>query len=663
MEQRPFPADDFSIAADSVNAASGEVVHRRSSADCSRDFWLRFGYDTCRRLQRLVRESFMPLAAARTPTSTKTKHSGWRQIPDRWDLSHLVEHPLRDFDRLIAELDRKVTAFESWRDRLNPAMSNEAFLEVLRLDEEIATDSSKLGAYAYLWFSEDTKNLTARSFKTKVEERLAALQNRLLFFELWWQGVDETNAARLLASSGDYRYYLQTIRRFTPHTLSEPEEKIINLKNITGRSALNTLYEVVTNGFTFTLTIKGRRRTLNREELMAYVRSSLPRLREAAYRELYRVFAASHDLIGEIYKTLVNDWKTENLQLRKFATPIASRNLGNDVPDAAVTALLSVCAKNAVVFQEYFRLKARICKIKPMTRYHIYAPHRIHQKRYRYPDAVRIVLDAYRAFSPTLADLAERVFRDRHIDAKTRPGKLSGAYCYSVVPGLTPYVLLNFTGEARDIATMAHELGHAVHGMMASRHSALAFHATLPLAETASVFGERILSDALLSQERDKAVRQSLLLSQLDDLYATVLRQAYFVLFEQTAHEMIAKSATVRDLAASYLESLRQQFGRAVRVPAEFRWEWLTIPHLFASPFYCYAYSFGNLLVLALYRMYKEQGSAFIPRYLALLEAGGSRSPQDILSEVGVDMTSEVFWQAGFETIKEMIEQLARTAP
>lgn len=605
----------------------------------------------------------MPLAAARTPTSTKTKHSGWRQIPDRWDLSHLVEHPLRDFDQLIAELDRKVTAFESWRDRLNPAMSSEAFLEVLRLDEEIATDSSKLGAYAYLWFSEDTKNLTARSFKTKVEERLAALQNRLLFFELWWQGVDETNAVRLLASSGDYRYYLQTIRRFTPHTLSEPEEKIINLKNITGRSALNTLYEVVTNGFTFTLTIKGRRRTLNREELMAYVRSSLPRLREAAYRELYRVFAANHDLIGEIYKTLVNDWKTENLQLRKFATPIASRNLGNDVPDAAVTALLSVCAKNAVVFQEYFRLKARICKIKPMTRYHIYAPHRIHQKRYRYPDAVRIVLDAYRTFSPTLADLAERVFRDRHIDAKTRPGKLSGAYCYSVVPGLTPYVLLNFTGEARDIATMAHELGHAVHGMMASRHSALTFHATLPLAETASVFGERILSDALLSQERDKAVRQSLLLSQLDDLYATVLRQAYFVLFEQTAHEMIAKSATVRDLAASYLESLRQQFGRAVRVPAEFRWEWLTIPHLFASPFYCYAYSFGNLLVLALYRMYKEQGSAFIPRYLALLEAGGSRSPQDILSEVGVDMTSEVFWQAGFETIKEMIEQLARTAP
>ena len=605
----------------------------------------------------------MPLAAARKPTSTKTKLPGLEQVPDRWNLSHLLRDPLRDFDRLIAELDRKVTAFESWRDRLNPAMSNEAFLELLRLDEEIATGSSKLGAYAHLWFSEDTKNLQARSFKTKVEERLAALQNRLLFFELWWQGVDETNAARLLAGSGDYRYHLQTIRRFTPHTLSEPEEKIINLKNITGRSALNTLYEVVTNGFTFTLTVKGTRKALNREELMAYVRSPLPRLREAAYRELHRVFAANHDLIGEMYKTLVNDWKTENLQLRKFATPIASRNLGNDVPDAAISALLSVCAKNADVFQEYFRLKARICKIKPMTRYHIYAPHRVEQKRFRYPDAVRMVLNAYRTFSPKLADLAERVFRDHHIDAKTRPSKLSGAYCYSVVPGLTPYVLLNFTGEARDIATMAHELGHAVHGMMAAHHSVFTFHATLPLAETASVFGERILSDALISQERNKAARQSLLLSQLDDLYATVLRQAYFVLFEQTAHEMIANGATVQDLAASYLEGLRRQFGRAVRVPDEFRWEWLTIPHLFASPFYCYAYSFGNLLVLALYRMYKEQGSAFIPRYLALLAAGGSKSPQEILSEVGVDMESEAFWQSGFETIKDIIEQLDRIAP
>jgi oligoendopeptidase F len=367
-------------------------------------------------------------------------------------------------------------------------------------------------------------------------------------------------------------------------------------------------------------------------------------------------------LLGEIYKTLVSDWKSENLQLRRFSSPIATRNLGNDIPDQAVDALLVVCEKNAEVFQQYFRLKARICGIKPMSRYHIYAPHKTEQKRYRYQDAAKMVLSAYRGFSPQLADLAERVFQERHIDARTQPGKLGGAYCYSVVPGMTPYVMLNFTGEARDIAAMAHELGHAVHGMMAAHHSVFTFHSTLPLAETASVFGERILSDALMTQERDRKVKQGLLLAQLDDIYATVLRQAYFVRFENRAHAMIADGATVEDLAGTYLGELRQQFGKDVRVPDEFRWEWLTIPHIFASPFYCYSYSFGNLLVLALYRMYREQGPPFVPKYLDLLAAGGSRSPQEILAGIGVDASSESFWQSGFDTIRSMVIELEKTA-
>ncbi len=384
-------------------------------------------------------------------------------------------------------------------------------------------------------------------------------------------------------------------------------------------------------------------------------------MRHAAYRELYRVFLTQRDLLGEIYKTLVNDWKSENLGLRRFSSPIATRNLGNDVPDKAVDVLLSICAKNADIFQTYFALKAKVCKIKPMSRYHIYAPHRTETKKYRYPDAVRMVLEAYRVFSPRLADLANRVFRDKHIDGPTRSGKLGGAYSYSVVPGLTPYVMLNYTGEARDIATMAHELGHAVHGMLAEDHSIFTFHPTLPLAETASVFGERILSDALIAEERNAAVRQGLLLSQLDDIYATVLRQAYFVRFEKLAHQMIAEGATADQLAQVYLHELRQQFGKAVKVPDEFQWEWITIPHIFTSPFYCYAYSFGNLLVLALYRMYRERGQDFVPQYLDILSTGGSQSPQAILAKVGVDMTSEAFWQSGFDTIREMVCQLEQT--
>jgi len=592
---------------------------------------------------------------------TTRRRAASTRTPDRWDLAHLVKDPVNLLETHLSNLDRQVAQIESSRPRLTATIPTEDFLSILQLSESIAQDSSRLGAYAYLWFSEDTKDSKARSFKTHVEERLTALSNRLLFFELWWQGVDDENAARLMADTGDLRYHLETIRRYKPYTLSEPEEKIIHVKNVTGRSAVNTLYDIVTNSFTFTIRDGGKKKTLNREGLMTYVRSPKTSVRQAAYQELYRVFSGQRDLLGEIYKTLVNDWKSENLNLRHFTSPIAARNLGNDVPDRAVEVLLSVCAKNADIFQTYFKLKARICHIKPMSRYHLYAPHRTETKKYKYADAVRIVLEAYRGFSSRLADLAEQVFTDRRIDAPTRPGKIGGAYCYSVVPKMTPYVLLNYTGEARDIATMAHELGHAVHGMMAAHHSVFTFHSTLPLAETASVFGERILSDALMKQEANKKVRQGLLLNQLDDIYATVLRQAYFVRFEKTAHRMIGEGATGDDLAQTYLGELRQQLGKSVKVPDEFQWEWVTIPHIFASPFYCYAYSFGNLLVLALYRKYQQEGPSFVPKYLNLLATGGSESPTAILSKVGVDMNSESFWQAGFDTIREMVLQLDST--
>jgi len=579
--------------------------------------------------------------------------------PNRWDLTHLVKD--NQVEQHLADLDAQVSKVESLRSALSSEMPSRDFQSIVQRIEAVVQGTSRLGAYAYLRFSEDTKDAKARSLKTHVEERLTAFTNRLLFFDLWWQGVDKANAERLMQDSKNVRYHLETIRRYKPYTLSEPEEKIINVKNVTGRSAVHTLYEVVTNGFSFTMKEGGTEKTLNREGLMTYVRSAKASIREAAYQELYRVFSAQRDLLGEIYKTLVNDWKSENLSLRHFPSPIASRNLGNDVPDQAVDVLLAVCAKNADIFQTYFKLKAKICKIKPMSRYHLYAPHRSEAKKYKYADAVSMVLEAYRGFSPRLADLAQQVFSERHIDAPTRPGKIGGAYCYSVMPGLTPYVLLNYTGDARDIATMAHELGHAVHGMLAAHHSVFTFHSTLPLAETASVFGERILSDALMSRGTDKNVRQGLLLSQLDDIYATILRQAYFVRFEKMAHQMIAEGATGDQLAKSYLAELRQQFGKFLRVPGEFQWEWLTIPHMFASPFYCYAYSFGNLLVLALYRMYKAEGPSFVPKYLDLLSSGGSRSPEDLLKEVGVDMRSEVFWQSGFDTIGEMVIQLEAT--
>ena len=580
-----------------------------------------------------------------------------------WNLKGLLPDPARDLERLRKEVDDQAGRFEEFRGRLSPDIPADTFLEALRLADTIARTTSRLGAYAYLWFSENTKNQQARSFKAIVEELQAGLANRMLFFDLWWQKLDDTNAARLLARSGDYAYHLESLRRFREHALSEPEEKIVNVKSVTGRQAVVGLYEILTSGLSYRLKVKGRVHTkLTREDLMVYVRDPDARVREAAYRELFRVYAVNADVISDIYKTLVMDWKQENLGLRKHRSPIGVRNLSNDIPEDAVDALLNVCAANAGVFQGYFKLKARLCRIRKMSRYHIYARFQESGKRHTFAKGSHMVLDAYRGFSPRLADLAERVLDERHVDAAVRPGKIGGAYCYSVLPRMTPYVLLNFKGDVRDIATLAHELGHAVHGMLAADHSVFTFHSTLPLAETASVFGERILSDALMAGERDTVAKQGLLIRQLDDVYATVLRQAYFVRFEREAHRLVGEGGTMDDLCGVYLAGLRQQFGRAVAVPDEFRWEWLTIPHLFASPFYCYAYSFGNLLVLALYGLYKAQGASFVPRYLRLLEAGGSRSPESLLKDFGVDIRSEVFWQAGFETIKGMVRELEAMA-
>ena len=250
-----------------------------------------------------------------------------------WNLKDLLADPMADLEMLTKEVDRQVQRFEGLREKLSADMPSEAFVEALRLAEAIARSTGKLGAYAYLWFSQDTTDQGARSFKAKVEELQAGLANRMLFFDLWWQTLDDTTAGRLLAASGDYAYHLETIRRFKDHTLTEPEEKIINVKSVTGRQAMVGLYDLFTSGLSYTLKIRGRIRRLTREDLMIYVRDPDARVREAAYRELHRVFARHADVIGDIYKTLVLDWKQENLGLRRHRSPISVRNLSNDVPE------------------------------------------------------------------------------------------------------------------------------------------------------------------------------------------------------------------------------------------------------------------------------------------------------------------------------------------
>ena len=562
-------------------------------------------------------------------------------------------------DAVFDGLEEAVVRLEEQRHLLAPSMTEGDFAEILALIERVRRFIQKLNGYAILWLAEETSDQTALALRGRVNETLAAARNRSLFFELWWKGLDEENAARLLEASGDIRYYLETLRRFAPFTLSEPEEKVINVKDVYGARGLETLYDMITNGLTFEVEIDGELRTVTRTELMVYARDPLPGHREAAYRALHKVFGEQGGVLGQIYTYLVGDWNAENVGLREMPSAISVRNLRNDLSDEVVDALLASCRANAALYQRYFRLKAKWLGMDRLRRYDVYAPTESVQREVPFAEGTSIVFDSMKGFSGTMAELAERVLAEDHLDSEVRQGKDTGAFCFGVVPDVTPWVLVNYNSRLDDVSTLAHELGHAVHSMLASEHSVLTFHSSLPLAETASNFAEILLLKWQLKTEEDPAVRRYLMAKFVDDSYGSILRQAYFVLFERDAHRLIVdEGATVGRLCEHYLENLDDQFGDAVEISDEFRWEWVSIPHIYQVPFYCYAYSFGLLLVLALYRQYEREGEAFVPRYTRMLSRGGSLSPMEVLDEAGIDVRDEGFWQGGFDVIAEMIDEL-----
>ncbi len=576
-----------------------------------------------------------------------------------WSLADLFSAPDgADLEAAFITLETQMQAFEAVREQLRSDLPVAEFLGYVQQLETITLGMHRLNYYPNLRFAENTQDQNALTLMARVEQFTAELANRSLFFELWWKSLPEEEAERLMSAAGDRRYWLESLRMFRPHTLSEAEEKIINLKNVTGASALNTLYDTLTNRYTFHVTVDGSPREMTRGELMSLVRQANPDLRAQAYQELYRVYGQDGPILGQIYQTLVRDWRNEQVQLRKFPSPIAARNLANDIPDAVVDTLLNVTRQNTGLFQRFFRLKARLLGMERLRRYDIYAPVVQSDKTYAFPQAAEMVLTSFREFDPQFAQLAERVFAENHLDSQVRKGKRGGAFCATAAPTLTPWVLVNYQGRADDVATLAHELGHAIHSMLASHHSVFTAHACLPLAETASTFGEMMLVDRLLSSEDNQNVRRDLLFRQMDDAYATIQRQAFFALFERQAHSLIQEGASVDALAEAYLQNLREQFGEAVEVADEFRWEWVSIPHIYNVPFYVYAYSFGQLLVLSLYQQFQQEGQSFKPRYRRILEAGGSVAPVKLLAEAGMDIYAESFWQGGYAVLSRTLDQL-----
>lgn len=577
----------------------------------------------------------------------------------RWDLTALLEAPSGEpLERALNEIETRTAKFEQARAKLKPEIDEEEFLDLVHEFDGLNRELRGIGYYAELWFSEDTQNQNALAFKTKIEQLSTQVANRVLFFSLWWKEIDDANAARLMRNAGDYTYFLESERMFKPHTLSESQEQLINIKDVNGIGGLLNVYDMLTNKYVFNLTINGEEKKLTYGELTTYARHPDAEVRAAVYRELFRVYSEDGGVLAQIYASRINDWKAEQVDLRHFKTPIAARNLGNDIPDAAVDTMLAVCKQNAKVFQRYFQLKAKWLGLNPMRRSDVYAPLAPADTDFAWEQGVTIVLDSFEKFSPRLAAEARTVFDARHVDSEIRPGKRAGAFCASALPELAPFVQINYTGKARDVSTLAHELGHAVHARLAREHSVLTFHSALPMAETASVFAEMILNERLLHDTNDPAVKRDILARMVDDAYATVMRQAFFAMFEKTAHEAFANGATADEVRELYWENLKTQFGDSLEIQEDFKWEWVVVHHFYHVPFYVYAYSFGQLLTLALYRRYRAQGEAFKPNYFKILAYGGSASPQHILEEAGIDITSADFWQGGFDVIGEWIDQL-----
>lgn len=582
----------------------------------------------------------------------------------RWSLEDLIAAPSGPpMEGAFDELERAVADVEAAGRGLDAGMPVDRFAEWLTCVERAAYEAQRLRGYAALWFSEQANLPDALALRQRVDGALAAARNRQLPYEHWWQRLEPSAAERLLAASGDCRYYLETLRRFAPYTLSDAEERVINLKDVHGVRGIATVYEMLTHGLSFDLSIDGEAKTLTRAELMAYARSPKPEHREAAYEALFRVHVERKDVLAQLYRYIVGDWTSENVTLRGMASPISARNLRNDLPDDIVDAILRTCRENASLYQRFFRLKASWLGVERLRRVDVYAPLEGIDRNVPFEEGAQWVLESLSGFSPQLAELAERVLAERHLDAIPRPGKDTGAFCYGVVPDKTPWVSVNYAGRVDHVATLGHELGHAVHAMTASGHSPLTFRSSLPLAETASNFVEILLLYRMLDDAADPEMRRYLLAKFVDDSYASILRQAYFVLFEREAHRLIhQENATGERLSETYFAQLQEQFGDSVELSDAFRWEWISIPHIYATPFYCYAYTFGLLLVLSLYRRYRVEGDAFVPRYLRILSYGGSKAPIEILDEAGFDVRSASFWQGGFDGIAEMIDELEASA-
>jgi oligoendopeptidase F len=579
----------------------------------------------------------------------------------RWDLSDLYAGP--DDPRIDGDLDGALAGAKEFESRFRGRIASLAAEEIRRAVDELEALSepvAKAGVYAGLLFAADTAVPRHGALLQHVQERSSEIKNTLIFFELEWVALDPPAADALLADPAlaRRRHLLAAMRRYRAHVLSEPEERILEETANTGRRAFSRLFDELLGAMRFRIERDGEEQELGEEEVLSLLYDADRDLRRAAAHALTRGLRENARPLAFIFNTLVQD-KAVDDRLRRYARAIDSRNLANEIDDASVESLLAASVARYPLVVRYYRLKARLLRLDRLEDYDRYAPVSADAGRRSFESSRRSVLDAYADFAPEMADIARRFFDDRWIDAELRPGKRGGAFCAATLPSLHPYVLLNYTGNLRDVMTVAHELGHGVHQSLAAEQGLFEQDTPLTTAETASVFGEMLVFRRLLKEESDPAVRLGLLCGKIEDAFATVFRQVAMTRFEESLHSERRGEGElpIERVNALWMAANQPMFGDSVHLSEDYAWWWLYIPHFVHSPFYCYAYAFGELLVLALLRRYDEEGASFVPRYLDLLRAGGSDTPAALLERMGLDVTDPAFWDGGLALLEDLVAE------
>lgn len=585
-----------------------------------------------------------------------------------WDLSDLyrgADDPKIDADLAALEVD--CTAFaQQYRGLFDKAAALTAteLLAALRTIEALWERMGRLGAYSHLLTAVESQNDTFRRLEDRVRNTLVARENQLTFFDLGWLKLDDAVAAKLIEAPelANYKHHLSGARRYKPHTLSEPEELLMNQKSLTARAGWVSLFDEFVASRSYSLTYGGQTRELTQSALLALVYDADRGLRKAAVETLYQELSRHELVLSSIFNSVAHDHAI-NDEIRHYPQAMASRHLSNEVAPEIVDNMLAVTEAHYPIAHRYYRLKARLLGLPKMATYDQYAPVVTKMPSCSYENGRDTVLKAFERFDPKARAIASEFFDKSWIDAEVRPGKRGGAFCASTIPSVHPYVLVNWTDKLRDVSTLAHELGHGMHQYLSRQQTYVNFHHPLTIAETASVFAEFLTFDYVLAETTDAEVKLGLLCGKVEDAFATVFRQTVLTRFEQLAHAGRRKEKlSSGEICDYWWQANHALYGDAVEMPESYRWGWAYIPHFIHTPFYCYAYVFGELLVLSLYRMYRDEGASFVPRYLELLSAGCSASPEVLLDRVGIDIRHPSFWAKGFEVLDELVSKAEELA-